>query len=238
LGGRERRVPIAEKDIKLLWGRAGGVCSNPDCRERVAVTNATGQSFLTGEMAHIIARQAHGPRGNGEGGADTYQNLILLCPNCHTKVDKTPGDYPVDLLLKWKGDHERWVDGWSMSRRMGTTSELMMFISDLLTENNYYFRSYGPRSDIAGSNPVSSAHAIWTARRLDTILPNNRKILQAIEINPDLIPGEMAGDILLFRDHAVGYEQNQYGRLDHYRLFPASFSESVERWKNNDQRHK
>ena len=36
-------------------------------------------------------------------------NLIYLCPTCHTKIDKLVDDYPADYLLKIKQDHEKWV---------------------------------------------------------------------------------------------------------------------------------
>ncbi|MET3828356.1 hypothetical protein ABIC16_004111 [Sphingomonas sp. PvP055] len=226
-------MAIAEKDIKQLWGLAGGYCSNPDCRSRVAITSETGESYLTGEMAHIVARQAAGPRGDGVGGPDTYENLVLLCPTCHTKVDKAPCDFPVDMLLGWKSEHERWVDSWAESQRMKSTKELMEFISALLVENHHYFEQYGPRSAVAVRDPSSSAYAIWLARRLDTILPNNRKIVAALDANAELVPADMRKAVLLFRDHAAGYEQHQYERLDHYELFPASFAEGVEKYRHD-----
>lgn len=225
-------MAIAEKDIKQLWGMAGGYCSNPDCRVRVAIVSEKGESYLTGEMAHIVARQAKGPRGDGIGGDNTYENLVLLCPTCHTKADKAPEDFPVELLLDWKAQHEAWVDSWAKANRMKSTQELMAFIAGLLEENHYLFTKYGPKSSIAVTDPVSSAYAIWVARRLDTILPNNRKIVAALDANPDLVPGEMKKSILLFRDHASGYEQNAFERLDHYELFPISFAELVEKYKN------
>jgi hypothetical protein len=157
---------------------------------------------------------------------------VLLCPTCHTRIDKAPDDFPVDSLLEWKAQHERWVDSWSVSKRMASTWELMKFISGLLAENHHYFLEYGPKSSIATNDPASSAHAIWVARRLDTILPNNRKILSALDGNADLVPDEMKKAVVLFRDHASGYEQNQYGRLDHYQLFPASFADAVEKFKD------
>jgi hypothetical protein len=225
-------LAISELDIKLLWGGAGGHCSNPDCRSRVAITSEEGDSYLTGEMAHIIARQAKGPRGDGVGGSDSYENLVLLCPTCHTKIDKAADNFPAEMLFEWKAQHESWVDSWAVSKRMSSTSELMKYISSLLEENHHYFQQYGPKSSIAVQDPASSAYAIWVARRLDTILPNNRKIVSALDANPDLIPNEMKKDVLLFRDHATGYEQNEYGRLDHYQLFPASFAEAVEKFSD------
>lgn len=226
-------MSFAEIDIKKLWGGAGGYCSNPDCRDRVAITGPKGESYLTGENAHIIARQAKGPRGDGVGGDNTYDNLVLLCPTCHTRIDKAEGRYPTELLLEWKAQHEAWVDGWAETKKMGTTAELMNFIALLLAENNLYFKRYGPHSDEAVANPMSSAHAIWVARKLDTLLPNNRKIVQALDVNKDLIPPEITDAVLLFKDHASGWEQNQYGRVEGYQLFPSEFAEAVEKWKSS-----
>lgn len=224
-------MAIAEKDLKLLWGRAAGHCSNPDCRTKVSEIGANGETFLTGEQAHIIARQAGGPRGQAGGGSDSYENLILLCPTCHTKIDKSPeGTFSVEKLLDWKKQHEEWVDGLSESKTMASTTELMKYVVGLLDENKHYFDTYGPKSDIAKANPASSAHAIWEARKLDILLPNNRKILHALEINGELVPEEMKGAVLQFKDHASSYEQNQYGRLDHYQLFPTEFAKLANKW--------
>lgn len=219
-------MPIADKDIKLLWGRAAGHCSHPDCRTKVSEIGASGENYLTGEQAHIIARQAGGPRGREAGGSNAYENLVLLCPTCHTKIDKAPdGTYPVELLLEWKEQHEAWVDSWSDCNKMETASELFHFIVGLLDENKHYFDTYGPKSDVAAKDPGSSAHAVWTARKLDTLLPNNRRIVHALEVNAAAIPAELAEAVLKFKDHAKSYEQNQYSRLDYYQLFPQDFAE-------------
>ncbi len=93
--------------------------------------------------------------------------------------------------------HEQWVESLSKANKMQSTRELTTLISNLLTENKYYFDNYGPHSKAALSDPASSAYVIWVARRLDTILPNNRKILSALDVNGDLIPPEMHGDVLV-----------------------------------------
>ena len=40
---------------------------------------------------------------------NAYENLIYLCPTCHTKIDKQEADYPAESLLKTKHQHEEWV---------------------------------------------------------------------------------------------------------------------------------
>ena len=40
---------------------------------------------------------------------DKYENLILLCRNCHRKVDTLKLSYPDERLLEIKASHEAWV---------------------------------------------------------------------------------------------------------------------------------
>jgi tetratricopeptide (TPR) repeat protein len=101
-------VAISDNDYKLLWGRAAGICSKPDCRKDLTVILENRPSYNVGEMAHIIAKKPDGPRGIAEGGSDAYDNLILLCPTCHRLVDKaTEGTFPVEILHEWKAQHEQ-----------------------------------------------------------------------------------------------------------------------------------
>jgi hypothetical protein len=93
--------------VKNLWGRAGGRCSI--CR--IELTSVEGEGVL-GEMAHIDARSADGPRANPDLDADTldsYENLMLLCPNDHTTVDRAVEQWPVERLREVKREHELWI---------------------------------------------------------------------------------------------------------------------------------
>jgi len=87
-------------------------------------------------MAHVIPRSKDWTRGDGEiGGEDTYENLILLCPTCHTKVDKAPDHvYPRELLLKWKADHEGKVQASLSIPRYENLKQLAEVIGRMLTE--------------------------------------------------------------------------------------------------------
>ncbi len=40
---------------------------------------------------------------------DKYENLILLCRNCHRKVDTLKLSYPHERLFEIKASHEAWV---------------------------------------------------------------------------------------------------------------------------------
>ena len=98
----------------ILWGSAAARCAHPSCRKRLITDeNHAGEDVLVGEVAHIVAQNNSGPRGdqNPPGGTrDAQANLILLCREHHTTVDRQPARYPVATLVQWKSDHKAWVD--------------------------------------------------------------------------------------------------------------------------------
>jgi hypothetical protein len=105
-------MAILDRDLKLLWGRAAGRCSI--CKTRVTEDKQTvADAFPFGENAHIVSEKPNGPRGDEpilDSLRNSYLNLILLCPTCHTKIDKAPEDYSVKNLQQLKADHEKEMD--------------------------------------------------------------------------------------------------------------------------------
>jgi hypothetical protein len=62
------------------------------------------------EMCHIRARRKNGPRYDPTLSAkerDGFDNLLLLCPTCHTLVDKDLKMYPSGALQQIKARHEQ-----------------------------------------------------------------------------------------------------------------------------------
>jgi len=107
---------IKTKDIKILWARAAGLCSMPDCRRKLTMDNSEETASLAlGEMCHIVGEtnSDKSPRGISkmpEEDRNDYSNLLLLCSHHHTEIDKNPNDWPVEILHKIKDDHELWVE--------------------------------------------------------------------------------------------------------------------------------
>ena len=106
-----RKYP--QKDIKLLYGKAAGICAFPDCRaELILGANKNDSDAQIGKIAHIVAHSTNGPRADNKypsKNLDTYENWILLCPTCHDTVDIHHNTYTVEFLRKLKKDHEIWV---------------------------------------------------------------------------------------------------------------------------------
>jgi len=102
------RKPIPEK-IKLeLWIKSAGRCEFNGCNEPVWYNGLTLSEGNFAEVAHIIGASKDGPRGDkeSEGLQQEFSNLMLLCRKCHKEIDDNEGKYYVELLRKWKREHE------------------------------------------------------------------------------------------------------------------------------------
>src|SRR5688500_6402408 len=86
---------------RRLFASSGGFCQNPNCFSPLFL-EAGARRVDVAEMAHILAASTAGPRANSALTAAqcrAYENLILLCPTCHTFIDKAPDEFPDSLLL-------------------------------------------------------------------------------------------------------------------------------------------
>tara|TARA_B100000809_G_scaffold255802_1_gene294874 strand:- start:351 stop:1019 length:669 start_codon:yes stop_codon:yes gene_type:complete len=219
-------MAISSVDTKILWGRSGGRCSKPECDEDLTSLVETG-NYLVGEMAHIIGNKPTAARGTPEGGNDTYDNLILLCPTHHTHIDKSPeGTYSVELLHEWKISHESLISNAGKTKKLNDFNQVRIAVARILASNKAIFDSVGPSSSAAQADPSSNAYLIWELRRIERILPNNQKILNILDTNIELIEDMSVIRVIeSFRVHAESYEKHVYHRLDSYQLFPSEFSE-------------
>lgn len=90
---------------KKLWSKSGGLCAI--CRQLLI----QGQSII-GEEAHIFGQNPGSARYDKTKLSDeinSYDNLILLCGNDHTVVDKDECKWTAEKLQQQKKSHEEWV---------------------------------------------------------------------------------------------------------------------------------
>lgn len=103
-------MPITTRDRKLLWARAGGVCTL--CKSRLTEDAKGGdRDVVLGEEAHIVSEEPNGPRYRPmpKEEVDIYANLMLLCPSDHKIVDEQVTYYTEQRLQRLKHEHEQWV---------------------------------------------------------------------------------------------------------------------------------
>lgn len=99
-------VPVPVQ--KLLCSLYGNCCPMPDCGTKLVIGRPGSQRFI-GEVAHIIAATPDGPRGDASFPPEELnkqENLLILCPNCHTKVDTNVQEWPVRRLREIKHTRE------------------------------------------------------------------------------------------------------------------------------------
>lgn len=96
----------------IVWTKSGGLCSFTGCRMELLLEPDYKSTIPLGEVAHIVAEQLDGPRGAHHFTLEQRNqpaNLMLLCPNHHTEVDKAPQLYTIERLMEFKRAHEHWV---------------------------------------------------------------------------------------------------------------------------------
>jgi hypothetical protein len=108
-----RSISIATQN--LLWGRAAGRCEFAGCNKPLWKSSVTNERVNIAQKAHIYSFSEGGPRGNdavSPENLNSIDNLILVCHECHRKVDAAVdgGRYPVSLLQEMKLEHERRIE--------------------------------------------------------------------------------------------------------------------------------
>jgi len=192
---------------RRLFAASAGYCQNPSCLKELFV-DAAGESVHVAEMAHVFAANDGGPRGNPnlsveERGA--FENLVVLCANCHTMVDKAPDAFPDTMMLEWKREHANKLQGLFGAVKFGDRADARQVVEPLLAQNLVIFQQYGPHIE-AARNPESGAAERWKRKMISCILPNNRRLLAVLDANRHLLNDNEKSTLELFRQHVDDLE--------------------------------
>jgi hypothetical protein len=167
-----------------------------NCRMEVFITE-TGYNPIwnIGEMGHISASSDGGPRSNpllSAGSRDKYENLILLCRNCHGRIDGLKELYTEERLLQIKEDHESWVRTalpergfssiqWSVVKLQGEVAPDSLTVAEALSpdqERDEIQISVSPSRDSWPSIQADLRH------RIEAILLNGNSLSSRIAVFP------------------------------------------------------
>lgn len=171
-----------------LYASSGGYCQNPGCSDMLFLDEA-GKSIHIAELAHVFAASDEGPRANaGMTAAErgSFDNLIVLCANCHTRVDKAPDAYPDSLMLRWKREHATKLEGLFGAVEFADRPAARRVVEEILDENYAIFQQYGPLIE-AAANPESGAAEQWKRKMLTRILPNSNRLIALVKANRHLL---------------------------------------------------
>ncbi len=185
-----------------LFAASAGYCQNPNCN--VPIFRETGTEVIhIAELAHVFAANNQGPRSQSdlsvaERGA--FENLIVLCPSCHTEIDKSEQDYPAELLHEWKASHQAAIQQVFGATKFTTRSKVREAIEPLLAENHALFEALNPYLPY-GENPESEVASKWQTIMRAQIIPNNRRILALLDANREHMREEEKQVLEHFRQH-------------------------------------
>ncbi|MDR2001939.1 MAG: hypothetical protein LBQ74_02815 [Prevotella sp.] len=97
------RLEPKPSTVKKLFALSGNKCAFENCNNNLVIGDT-----LIGEICHIEAAEPGGSRWNkalDDELCRDFNNLILMCPNCHTLIDSDEKKYTTDLLMSWKKRH-------------------------------------------------------------------------------------------------------------------------------------
>jgi hypothetical protein len=108
--GASARTSIPDPVTNRLFALSGNQCAFPGCTNTVTDQAAPGEQPVTlAQRAHIVGVGRQGPRSKAvplSDDIDAVENLLLLCGEHHRIVDNNPRIYSVEVLAKYKADHE------------------------------------------------------------------------------------------------------------------------------------
>ena len=203
--------PSADTKLRLFADSAGH-CNRPVCH-RYLFSNTDIADYHIGEMAHIIAASDKGPRGESNADAEDkaeYNNLILLCPSCHTEIDKAPQIYTIEVILEWKANHKKRIMETMGIPLFDDRNDARNYVTRILRANKMIFDSLNPDLPYR-ENPEAEEATVWKRKMLSQIIPNNQKILLFVDINNELFNEEELITVEKFRQHLYDLIERHFG---------------------------
>lgn len=202
------RIKISADTKLRLFSAAAGHCQKPDCLRALYPVEMGGDKHIA-EMAHVIPYGKKGPRHQERPDEDydpnAFENLILLCPTCHTIIDKDPAAYPRETLLSWKQAHLANLAEKQGIKVYNDRDEVRQAVEARMADNKAIWEKFAP---VDGSDfdydPESQASRIWSHRMRSVILPNHYLIQSIIKMNLHLATDAERKAFAEYSEHVRG----------------------------------
>lgn len=207
------RPGLKTDEDRQLFVESAGTCLLC-CAPLFASLGNGSRSVSIAERAHIVAHSNRGPRADETIPEDQRSgpaNLVLLCPTCHTHVDKAPELHPVEDLLARKWARKGAVALLGGAPVFKTRREARRAVKEILERNRLIFRNYGPNAD-DGSISSREAAERWSRHVVDDIVPGNEVIVAIVKLNELLATDEEREVAELLRLHTRDLAEKHNGQ--------------------------
>ena len=189
-------IPI-DVERKLHY-ESMGHCMSPQCEINFFENNCS-------EKAHIVSF--------ADSKDNSYENLILLCANCHTKIDRSLDTNEKNKLIEWKKDRMEIIDRY-FSTKYASFDNLKESVVPILKENQYIFQTCGPNTN------KTENHSLWKKFELD-VIANNRKLELILSKNKNLLHQSNQQIVDLFIWHSKEFiKTRNEDNINRINLFP------------------
>ena len=155
-----KRKAVSENTKRRLYAESMGRCMNPRCEAEL---------FLNGdiaEKAHIIP--------HCDTADDSFENLILLCPNCHRDFDKN-NTFDGSEVKIWKNIRREQISQ-IFTQQYDSFEKLENAVKPILEENKTIYENYYLKENLQ----------LWTKFE-NKILTNNQQLKLILTRNKDLL---------------------------------------------------
>lgn len=126
---KKGRKVIPERVTNLLWSRAAGRCQYEGCNAILSRDILTKKAYNSAYVAHIVAAEPNGPRGDvvlSPELCQEFDNLMLMCDSHHRLIDKVDvSGHPAERLKSMKRSHESLIERLTDFQGKGETDILL-----------------------------------------------------------------------------------------------------------------
>lgn len=179
LGKTSGRGPdISERTAQKVWADAGARCMFEGCGEDLSEISLWTKTARVGYLAHIVASDPEGPRGNQEDShrlANNPENIMLMCDEHHRLIDSfAPQYYTADILNGMRQTHRCIVRNYLNSLAFPRTRAVTLH-ANLANVPTYFHESEFIEAIVATRRamvPVVTEYIRRTSQRDDRHLPD------------------------------------------------------------------
>lgn len=198
------RKPISVYVERKLYAESMGRCMNPSCQIDLLVENG---DII--EKAHI---DSYYDSQNND-----FENLVVLCPNCHTRFDKN-NNFTKETVRMWKKNRREEMDNF-FRKKFETFNDLKNKIVPLLNENKTIYEKYY----------LAENKTLWDKFQLKIII-NNQKIKELLKDNLNLFQSHKSkeySNLNCIQNYLLHIEEFESTRLDQEKLRTVLFPVEV-----------
>lgn len=181
-------MAISEKNHKVIWGQSAAMCAM--CKKHLVEEVANQALEPIGEVAHIEGENPGSKRYNTEQTnleRNAPKNLILLCPNDHTHIDRDEVTYSVQELHRIKKEHLEFITKSIKVELPNVTFAEVQVVVSYLVSNGSEYDTVASLDHVTPKEKIDkNALSIENANLITMGMTRVRQVKDYLNTNPDV----------------------------------------------------